>query len=247
MNSEPIPDDDFRVPEPYAPPRFTPFAVYALMAANILLFVISAMRGGVLDTDSEVLFDMGMLFAPAVWEGQTWRLVTSTFLHAGVMHIAFNMWALHNLGVELERIYGPRNFLWLYFGAGWTASLASLMFTGASVGASGAVFGLAGAWLAIAFRRRDYFKAFGAQVLNIVVINLVIGYSFGAYIDNSAHIGGLIGGLAIAWWLTNALVDFRPTRARWTATVGFTVLLLALYPLALAFSKSHLANKFPTQ
>ena len=216
-------------------------AVPALLGINILVFIFTALSGG-LDGPTEA----GVLWAPGVWDGEWWRLLTSMFLHANILHIGFNMWALYTLGNELEKIYGTPRFLLLYFGAGWAGSLASLMFTGASVGASGAIFGLAGAWLAISLQHRRYFKMFGSQVLTVVLINLFIGFGMGSMIDNNAHIGGLLGGLALGMVLSNRLPEFQAGWRR-AVTIAVVIALLAATPLATDFSRQHLGAKMTGQ
>ena len=245
MNSQP-PHQNYSQEEAYfsqpetAPDRFRPYAVYALIACNALMFLLSGSRGGWGDTDSETLFRFGSLFAPAIWQGQWWRLASAMFLHGGILHFGLNMWAVHNLGGELERIYGARNFLLLYFGAGWLGGLASLIWSGNSVGASGAIFGLAGAWLAISLKNKAYFKAFGTQVLGVVLINLVIGFQLGANIDNYAHVGGLVGGFLLGNVLPNRLPEFRASRQRWIAAGALLFLIFAATPLAVKISQNVL-------
>ena len=223
-----------------------PYATYALIAANLLMFALSASRGGVGTTDSEVLYHLGMLYAPDVWAGQWWRLLSAMFLHGGLMHIGFNMFVLYQIGPELERIYGAPRFLLVYLGAGWIGSLSSLIWSGASVGASGAIFGLAGAFLAISLHRRAYWEAFGSQMLGFIAINLVIGFSgaFGLNIDNFGHLGGLIGGFVLGQIMPNRLPEFRPTPARWALTLAVLLAFVAATPLAIGASQKVLKSKF---
>ncbi|MBV9866645.1 MAG: rhomboid family intramembrane serine protease [Abitibacteriaceae bacterium] len=224
-----------------------PMVVYTLMGINILMFVLTGLLGGLVDTNTATLHRFGMLFAPDVWQGQWWRLLTAMFLHGGLMHIVFNMWALRNLGKELEYIYGPAAFLVLYLGAGWMGSLASLVFAHTiigSVGASGAIFGLAGAWLAIAMHRRAYFQAFGSQVLIIVAINLWFGFSsLGGVIDNNGHLGGLVGGFLLGLLLPNKLPEFR-AQWRWPAAIATALVFLAITPIAVHLSQQRLMAQY---
>ena len=244
----PLPDVQtyrYAPPAPQHEPEPVPYVVYTLMGVNILIFLLTGLSGGLGNTNLATLDRYGMLYAPEVWQGQWWRLLTAMFLHGGLMHIAFNMWALRNLGKDLEFIYGRAAFLVLYLGAGWMGSLASLAFAHdleGSVGASGAIFGLAGAWLAIALRRRSYFQSFGGQVLTIVIINLFIGYSPGSHIDNNGHLGGLVGGFILGCLLPNRLPEFRARQWRWPAAIAAACCFLALTPLAAHLSKAHLSQ-----
>ena len=238
--------------EPVAAPQrvidpFVPYVTYALIAINLLVFVLSASRGGWGDTDSETLFDLGMLYAPAVWDGQIWRLVSAMFLHGGLMHIGFNMYVLYSIGPELERIYSAPRFLIVYLGAGWMGCLASLIWSGASVGASGAIFGLAGAFLAISLRRRSYFDAFGSQMLGFIAINLVIGFAGFFNIDNFGHIGGLVGGFILGNIVPNHLPEFRSSSMRWAATLAALLVFAALTPVAINLSRQVLNGQFSGQ
>ena len=235
--------------EPVAPSSrvadsFVPYVTYSLIAINLLVFVLSASRGGWGNTDFDVLRQLGMLYSEDVWNGQIWRLLTAMFLHGGLMHIGFNMYVLYSIGPELERIYSAPRFLIVYLGAGWMGCLASLIWSGASVGASGAIFGLAGAFLAISLRRRAYFDAFGSQMLGFIAINLAIGFAGFFNIDNWGHIGGLIGGFILGNIVPNRLPEFRSSSMRWAATVAALLVFGALTPVAINLSKQVLGPKF---
>jgi len=135
--------------------------------------------------------------------GEWWRLVTNIFVHAGIIHIAFNMWCLWYLGALAESLYGRWTYLCIYLICGIGASLASAAWHPyvPSVGASGAIFGLAGALFA-AFKLGEFsvpraaltgtLRSLGA----FVVYNLIFGFIIPG-VDNSAHIGGLITGLIL--------------------------------------------------
>ena len=234
---------------------YIPYVTYAIMAACLLMFTITGGRGGFGDTDGKVLVQFGSMFPPLVWQGEWWRLISCTFLHVGLMHIAFNMFVLYQLGPAIERIYGAPRFIAIYLITGWTSSLMSLVWSGSnSVGASGAIFGLAGAFLAISLRRRSYFDAFGSQMLVFIGINIAIGFSgafgnidnwghmggfSGAFgnIDNWGHMGGLIGGFILGNVMPNTLPEFKATPARWAAAAALFVVFLGLTPLAVKMSQ----------
>jgi rhomboid protease GluP len=135
--------------------------------------------------------------------GEWWRLITNIFVHAGIIHIAFNMWCLWYLGALCESLYGRFTYVAIYLICGIGASLASAAWHPyvPSIGASGAIFGLAGALLA-AFKLGEFslprsalsgtLRSLGA----FVIYNLIFGFALPG-IDNSAHIGGLVTGLIV--------------------------------------------------
>ena len=219
------------------------------MGACLLMFTVTGGRGGFGDTDGAVLIQFGSMFPPLVWAGQWWRLLSCTFLHGGLMHIAFNMYVLYQIGPAIERTYGAPKFLLLYLATGWTSSLMSLVWSGGnSVGASGAIFGLAGAFLAISLRRRSYWDTFGSQMLIFIGINIAIGFSgsFGN-IDNFGHLGGLIGGFLLGNIMPNTLPEFKATPLRWAATVAAILVFGAITPLAVKLSQQVEASRAAAQ
>lgn len=136
--------------------------------------------------------------------GEWWRLFTPMLLHGGLMHIVFNMYALRILGVSLEKFYGHWQFLLLYIVSGFAGNVASFVFTvSPSLGASTAIFGLIGAQGVFAYHNRAVFGKLAEKALRDIVmlalLNLAIGYSLPG-IDNWGHVGGLIGGIAVAWY-----------------------------------------------
>lgn len=141
------------------------------------------------------LFEKFALFGPYVKNGQYWRLFTVALLHAGWMHLLFNMLALWSIGTPVEQIFGRGRYAIIFIGSLLTASIASAYFGPAipAVGASGAIFGLFGALLAMGRRAGvNYQNILGTVVLNLAITFLVPG------IDWRAHVGGLIGGYLIA-------------------------------------------------
>ncbi len=129
-----------------------------------------------------------------------WRIVTAIFLHANLLHIGMNTWAFLDLGPPLEELYGSARYLFLYVATGIigyvfsTAVDIALRRPGASVGASGAIMGLLGLYLAVSGRRGGaYFQSIRRQMLQWVVIIFAFGFLMGG-IDNAAHLGGLASG-----------------------------------------------------
>jgi len=135
---------------------------------------------------------------------QPWRLLTATVLHGGAIHLAFNMWALWETGRLAERFYGNLQLLLVYGVSGLAGSIASLFFaarTGVSVGASGAIFGVVGCLLAAILIKAHRLptglvRSMRASMLLFVGYSLFMGFVVG-FIDNAAHIGGLVAGFAM--------------------------------------------------
>ena len=172
-----------------------PIITYILMALCILMFIISG--GGYTDN---IIIEIGANYGRYVQEGEIWRLVTCMFLHAGIIHIGFNMYSLYIVGRQIEDFFGKWRYLVIYLLSGISGSLLSVGFNPdvLAVGASGAIFGLFGAMLYFGYNYRGYIGTIvRSQVLPIVVYNLLIGF-FIPGIDIFAHIGGLIGGLMVA-------------------------------------------------
>lgn len=174
-------------------------ATYTLIALNAIVFLIEIAQGhgGLFgEQASRFVFDFG-LFGPAVAEGEWYRLLTSGFLHAGVIHIGFNMLLLYFLGRLLEPALGTPRFLALYFASLLAGSLGALILEPNSlgIGASGAIFGLAGGIFVIA--RGRGMDALAGEVGFLILINLVISF-VSPRISIGAHLGGLVGGIICA-------------------------------------------------
>jgi membrane associated rhomboid family serine protease len=173
---------------------------------NILIFVLMVLAGkGFISFQSTDLLAGGANYRPmTAGANQWWRLLTSIFLHAGIMHLLFNMAGLLFAGILLEPALGKGRLVAVYLLTGIAASLTSLWWHPAtvSVGASGAIFGLYGVVLALLTTK--YFppvfkKSFTAGVLIFVGGNLLVGLTGG--IDNAAHVGGLVSGLVAGYIL----------------------------------------------
>lgn len=173
--------------------RSRPVVTYLILLINLALWTLMSLAGGSADTD--VLISYGAMYAPLVIKGEYWRLITPIFLHVGFIHLAFNSYALYQLGTLAEAVYGRIRYVAIYIIAGMCGSLFSFFFTRAvSAGASGAIFGLLGALLYFGRRKPGVFrKGFTGNIVTIIAINLFIGFSYPG-IDNYAHIGGLLGG-----------------------------------------------------
>ena len=143
------------------------------------------------------LVDYDMMSSPL----ELYRLISSMFLHAGIIHLTFNLYALYILGPQLESFFGKAKFLSIYLISGLIGGFVSIIFQGAesvSVGASGAIFGLIGAFLYFGYHYRVYFgSVIKSQIIPLLVLNLFIGF-MSKDINMAAHIGGLIGGVLIS-------------------------------------------------
>jgi len=174
-------------------------ATYALIAINVIVFLIEIAQGagGLFnEQNSRFVFDYG-LFGPSVAEGEWYRLVTSGFLHANFIHIGFNMLLLFFLGRLLEPALGTPRFLVLYFASLLAGSFGALVLDPNSlgIGASGAIFGLAGATFVIA--RGRGMDALAGQIGFLIVFNLIFSFA-SPHVSVGAHLGGLIGGIICA-------------------------------------------------
>ncbi len=179
--------------------RYPPVTIFLLLAIGAG-FLVETLAGG--STDQRVLVSVGANYAPLIWgEGQWWRLLTSVFLHIGIVHLLLNGWALFQLGTLYETWLGSLQLLLVFLVSGVAGSLASLLWSrGLSAGASGAIFGLIGALIAFLLRRRDMLSPAGRSILGQLVlwagINVVFGLTTPG-IDNAAHFGGAAAGLLL--------------------------------------------------
>jgi len=175
-----------------------------IFGINVAVFLGMALAGStVMDFSGEETIRWGANWGPLTLTGEWWRLLTCVFVHGGAIHIAFNMWCLWNLGALAEQLYGRWMYAAIYLTCGIGASLASVAWHPGvpSVGASGAIFGLAGTLIA-AFKLGEFSVPRSAlqgtlrSLGMFVVYNLIFGQVIGTT-DNAAHIGGLITGLIL--------------------------------------------------
>jgi rhomboid protease GluP len=180
-----------------------------VMGLNFFLFVVSLLStysatgqlGLMGSISGQVLNRLGARNTiDLLFHGQLWRLVMPIFLHASLLHIGMNTWVLLDLGPALEELYGSARYMFLYLATGILGFVAStawdivLHHAGSSIGASGAIMGLAGLHLAVCSRRGGaYFQMMRAAILRWVVIVFALGFFMGG-VDNAAHFGGLASG-----------------------------------------------------
>ncbi len=214
------------------------WATPLLIGLNVLMFLLMVASGvHVLSPTSESLVRWGADFGPLTTSGQWLRLLTSTFLHVGIIHLLFNMYVLWDIGSFVERVVGNAEFLILYLIAGLSGSLLSTAWHPllVSVGASGAVFGLFGVLLAFLLRHRnsvpkDVLGKLRNSTLAFLGYNLLFGLIPG--IDMAAHLGGLIAGFACGWFAVQPLtlegVKNRPRSISWVLGVASGAILVAV-------------------
>ena len=221
--------------------RWAP-VTYALVAINVAVFVICAFNGaGVFTADAQVIIRFGSDYTPLTIGGEWWRLFTSTFLHFGLIHLAFNMYALSLNGAMAERIFGSMRYLLIYVCAGLAGSVASLCWhpivNGA--GASGAIFGIFGALLAFFLRSpagvpASVGKRQRTSVALFIAYTLLNGSRIQG-IDNAAHLGGLCAGFVVGLLLVRPLDTDRATRS-WAGQWQRAAAAVAALSLAIGYS-----------
>jgi rhomboid protease GluP len=215
-------DNNFTVAEPITPEvrqpsRPSPYTVtYALIAINVLVYLAMVATGvSFMNPTPLDVFRWGGDFGPAtVGAHQWWRLLTSMFLHFGIIHIGFNMYVLYQIGPFIETIFGRLRYLLIYFIAGLAGSFVSVSFHPDSVGAgaSGAIFGLYGAVFGfLLLERKSLLPGAANSIAKSAGIFVLYNVVYGAMqrnTDLTAHFGGLIGGFLAGL----ALVRSRPGR-----------------------------------
>jgi rhomboid protease GluP len=245
MNQNQTPSDYPQTPAPQriqiAVPTAKPIATYVVLGVTVLIYLLQ-MLGQMYNYD--IVTALGVKDDGLIRAGQLWRLITPVFLHASILHIGFNMYALFLYGRGIEARFGHARFLLLYFLSGFAGNVLSFLLTAQpSLGASTAIFGLLAAEAVFIIRNR---QLFGTQanraLLNlffIAAVNLVIGFSTTG-VDNFGHLGGLIGGWLFSWfggprWQVEGvypsmrLIDEREGHG---SLAGTTAVLLFFVPLA---------------
>lgn len=204
--------------------KHIPIITSILIVLNVAIYLLLPIAPGGFE-----LYEMGVLTPASLMRGEWWTLITSMFLHSGIAHILCNMFSLYYLGVMCERVFGPVKYLVLYVLSGVAGGLvyvavnfaAGDLLAGA-VGASGAIFGLFGAYGYMLLRERKDNKLFVYKpaasdiqaYLGILVVNLLIGFTPGSNIANEAHIGGMVCGFlvgAILYAIITRNIPSRPT------------------------------------
>ena len=237
---------------PWARPQSSSMMVTQLIfGANAIVFLGMAMAVGVTifgdPAWNALTVRLGANAGPLTIGGQWWRLLANVFIHGGLLHFAFNMWCLWSLGRLAESVYGHWTFLFVYLLCGLSASLASLVRNPAvsSVGASGAIFGIAGALIA-SFYLGEFSLPRAAVTGMLRSVVAFVGYNlfFGAvipYIDNAAHVGGLVMGLLLGALIARVAPQ-HDAIARRIGVLLIGAVLVAGGGVWLAHSRSYFAH-----
>ena len=229
------------VQETGTPPSFP--VTIGLIALNALVFVIMVLRGvSPFSPTPQQALAFGADFGPLTLNGQWWRLVTSMFVHIGIVHIGLNMWCLWNLGRAAETLLGRFSYLLAYFVSGIFGSIASVYWhpMGVGAGASGAIFGMAGVLFSFVYLKKSpahlqINKNMLGSLGTFIFYNLVYGAAIRG-ISNAAHLGGLVMGLAVGALLPASAASESSRRTRLSLVALFSAAAL----LGSAVAAKHL-------
>lgn len=205
-----------------------------LIAIIVAVYLITVVQGFGINSPGGSFFMKTVLYGPFVANGDWWRLITSAFLHGGLLHIAFNMLALWWIGAPVEHYLGRSRYLLLYFASALAGSAGALLQTPTTpvVGASGAIFGILGAMVIIEWQHTG---SFAGNAMTLIVINLGIGF-FYSNLSWGGHIGGLVGGvlsmLALSRFGRGHAVYGKPGLVGIAGVIGVGVLSVAVAYLA---------------
>src|ERR1700682_1392329 len=218
-------------PGTLSPPSFP--VTIALIAASVLVFAVMVVRGvSAFNPTPQQAISFGADSGPLTLNGQWWRLLTSMFVHFGVLHLGLNMWCLWNLGRAAERLLGRFSYLLAYLVSGIFGSIASVYWhpLAAGAGASGAIFGLAGVLVSFVYlKKTPAHLQINSKMLSslgtFIAYNLVFGAAIPG-ISNAAHIGGVVMGLAVGALLPSASASESSRRTRLSLVVAFSAIVL---------------------
>ena len=229
------------------------FITPAIIIINLIIFAAMLVSGvSPINPKIEQLLMWGANYGPVTLNGHWWRLLSCAFVHIGALHLALNMWCLWSFGRLAERMFGNRTFLALYLFSGLGGGIASMWWnpTVVSAGASGAIFGVAGG--VIAFWQlgkssipRAVVKQNLTSVLAFTFYNLFYGF-FNSDIDNVAHLGGLVTGLALGASLQKPLTRTEGSSRLRTALAYSGVSLALLLGIGAAYKSNRLFIKMET-
>lgn len=201
--------------------RKKPYVTLGIILINFIMFLLMYLFGKG-STDGYTLINFGALYKPLILKGEYFRLVTTAFLHIGVIHLLVNSYSLYVIGSQLESFLGRFKFLFVYLISALCGSLMSIVFSsGISAGASGAIFGLLGSLLYFGYNYRAFLgNVLKSQIIPLIILNLGLGFMISG-IDNAAHIGGLIGGI-----LATITVGLRHKTSNFEKINGFIIIVI---------------------
>ena len=180
-----------------------PIITSILISVNVVIFMLMYSLGDG-SQNTKTLIDFGANYVKLTKAGEYYRLITSAFLHIGVIHLLLNMYSLYIVGTQIEYFYGKIKYLIIYIFSAIMGSLFTIVLSGSNTvaaGASGAIFGLLGSLLYFGYNYRGYIgNAIVGQIIPVILLNLFVGFTTPG-IGNAAHIGGLIGGYIISMGL----------------------------------------------
>lgn len=212
-NDNNIASDIFRIKKPYV--------TLGIIFINFVMFMLMYIFGKG-STDAYTLVKFGALYKPLVLKGEVFRLLTTAFLHIGVIHLLVNSYSLYVIGSQLESFLGKAKFLFVYLISATCGSLMSIVFSSnVSAGASGAIFGLLGSLLYFGYNYRVFLgNVLKSQIIPLIILNLGLGFMISG-VDNAAHIGGLIGGA-----LSTMAVGLKHKTSNFERINGFIILII---------------------
>ncbi len=210
----------------------------AFLAATIVLYALSwyltqkaaepGAATGLGGIDGQVLVRLGAKFGPLILAGEWWRLVTPIFLHAGLLHIGMNLWCLSDLGPAVESLFSTTKFIFFFLVTGLIGFVFSLLWSpyGISIGASGSVLGLIGVLLGATYHHGTIGREYRSQLWRWLIIIAVLGM-FSAT-DNAAHLGGLVSGAALGYFIPEGEPDSRASENIWNILAIVSILIIAV-------------------
>jgi membrane associated rhomboid family serine protease/Flp pilus assembly protein TadD len=242
MDEQPIINATPPPAAPFFQRRYPPMATYVLVFLNVVIYALMEMSGG--SKSPSVLLDFGASFGPFIRRGEYWRLVMPMFLHIGLPHLILNTIGLFVLGRILEPLYGYGRFAFLYVASGIGCAFLSMTLSrGVSAGASGAIFGIAGAMLTVGFLHRHtvprrWRRAFGGGILPLIILNLGMGFAIPG-IDNWGHVGGLFVGMIVSGVLPPPSFEAETGPPSGAPSQAIVIIPLAVVALAMGTAVEH--------
>lgn len=209
--------------------KSTTYVTYNILAITSLMFLILTFNGG--SENIYTLIQYGAKVNEFIYLGEWWRLINPIFLHIGLAHFAFNSLIIYFLGAELERIIGHFRFFLLYFASGILGNLASFaMNNSVSAGASTSIFGLFASTIVLGklYPYHSGIQRLSRNYITLIVLNVFFGL-LSSSIDNSGHLGGLVGGYLVMYAISSPNALNNPKKKRFFYGLLYLVIFVLLY------------------